>query len=250
MNGELYQACRIVSTAKKALESQMELTFAPIEYENEIEFQCLSKEELYLASSVEEWFGYCVKKGLQDVKILIPTSVDDRSLLGFANASRSLIVCFYEGKVTYFTAYWEFSSEKKAWNILYTEYEWADAPPGKPRFDDETESFLRVLTKIKELALNIECDGFASVFQQAIDILNGSSDYIDNERDLPVPPIGEKQLRIFEAASVADVFGAMGSWNDSPPYMAHTKGLSEEYEELSDELLRQIRLAILYAINE
>jgi len=32
--------------------------------------------------------------------------------------------------------------------------------------------------------------------------------------------------------------------------MAHQKGLSDEYDALSDELLTQIRLAILYAVNE
>ena len=42
----------------------------------------------------------------------------------------------------------------------------------------------------------------------------------------------------------------MGSWNDSPAYMAHKKGLSEEYETLSSVLLKNVRLAILYAINE
>ncbi|WP_011991675.1 hypothetical protein [Campylobacter curvus] len=42
----------------------------------------------------------------------------------------------------------------------------------------------------------------------------------------------------------------MGSWNDSPPYMAQQKGLGKEYDELSDELLCQNRLALLYAINE
>jgi len=53
----------------------------------------------------------------------------------------------------------------------------------------------------------------------------------------------------FKAAITADVFGAMGSWNDSPPYMAHEKGLDKEYDLLSGELLKQIRLAILFAIN-
>jgi hypothetical protein len=52
------------------------------------------------------------------------------------------------------------------------------------------------------------------------------------------------------AASTADVFGAMGSWNDSPPYMADEKGLSSFYNELSDELLKQQRLAIHYAVNQ
>jgi hypothetical protein len=51
------------------------------------------------------------------------------------------------------------------------------------------------------------------------------------------------------AADAADVFGAMGSWNDMPRGPAHEKGLDEEYESLSDELLKQVRLATLYAIN-
>ena len=53
----------------------------------------------------------------------------------------------------------------------------------------------------------------------------------------------------YAACSVADVFGAMGSWNDSPPYYAHEKGLDKEYDEYSGELLRQIRLNLLYTIN-
>ena len=42
----------------------------------------------------------------------------------------------------------------------------------------------------------------------------------------------------------------MGSWNDTPHCLAGEKGLSREYDRLSDALLRQIRLAILYAVNE
>ncbi len=42
----------------------------------------------------------------------------------------------------------------------------------------------------------------------------------------------------------------MGFWNDGPPYSAHEKGLDDAYDNLSNELLKQIRLAALYAINE
>jgi len=251
MNGEMYQICRIAAATRNALENQTKLTFVPIKYENKIEFQCLSQNrEPYLAPSVNNWFDYCVQNGLLDIKLLVPVSASNRNLLGFSNATKSCLVCFYEEKATYFTSHWEFDSEMQVWNILYTEYEWENAPQGKPQFADETESFLKVLIDIKELAHKIDCDEFANTFQRAIDILNGSSKYIDNEYGLPLPTIGDKQLRLFEAASAADVFGAMGSWNDSPPYMAHEKGLGEEYEELSNELLRQISLAIFYAINE
>ncbi|MBQ7926458.1 MAG: hypothetical protein IJ335_09220 [Lachnospiraceae bacterium] len=65
--------------------------------------------------------------------------------------------------------------------------------------------------------------------------------------ELPLP---EAYRHIFEAAARADVFGAMGSWNDDPAYMAHEKGLEEEYNRLSDELLKQIRQAVLFAVNQ
>jgi len=42
----------------------------------------------------------------------------------------------------------------------------------------------------------------------------------------------------------------MGSWNDSPPCYAAEKGLENEYNNLSSELLTQIRLALLYSVNE
>ena len=106
------------------------------------------------------------------------------------------------------------------------------------------------MIKIKELACRIDCNNFALVFQKALDILLGSYDYIDIEYNLPLPEIPEENLHLFEAASTADVFGAMGSWNDSPPYMAHERGMDNEYELLSSELLKQVRLAALYAINE
>jgi len=67
---------------------------------------------------------------------------------------------------------------------------------------------------------------------------------------MPLPEIPEKNLHHFEATSIADVFGAMGSWNGGTPYMAHEKGMEKEYEDLSSELLKQVRLATLYAINK
>lgn len=91
---------------------------------------------------------------------------------------------------------------------------------------------------------------FAVVFQKALDILLGSSESTDTTDHMTLIEIPEENLHVFKAASIADVFGAMGSWNDSPPYMAQEKGMDKEYEFLSSELLKQVRLATLYAINE
>lgn len=129
-------------------------------------------------------------------------------------------------------------------------HEWTNPPSKKPYFENNINSFRDVLLSIKELAEKIECENFANIFTSAINLLDGCNEYPDEKFGLSLPPIPQQNLQMFEAASVSDVFGAMGSWNDSPAYMAHKKGLSEEYETLSSELLKNVRLAILYAINE
>jgi len=194
---------------------------------------------------------HCLKKGMQDVKMLAPMTVKDRNILGYANASQSTILCFFrDGKVSYFLPKWEFDSTNKVWNILYTEYDWPSPPHNKPTFDDNTQAFISVLNDIEEFARKIECEYFAETFRKAAVILTKKKRQEDEAPAITLPVLPEKNLYIFEAASVADVFGAMGSWNDSPPYMAHEKGLDEEYDTLSSELLKQVRSAILYAVNE
>lgn len=252
----MYRICCIAVAAKKALKEKSTLSYTPLKYEKRIEFQFLPEKNLfslqkYKAENVQAWYTYCLKKGMYDLKILAPIVVKDRVILGFSNTTQSCITCFYEGgKVTYFTAKSEFDSAQNMWNTLYTEHEWKDAPKEKPHFENNIVSFKSILSEIKELAHKIDCDDFAVIFQKALDILVGSSDFTDTVYHMPLPAIPEEYLHYFEAASIADVFGAMGSWNDSPRYIAHEKGLEKEYEDLSSELLKQVRLATLYAINE
>lgn len=254
MNGEIYQICCIVASAKRALKEGMNVSYTPSKYANKIEFQFLQKKLLNIknirADNVVDWFDFSLKRGLEDVKLIMPVEVKDRNILGFSNTTQSSIVCFFSnGKVSYFTARWEFDSMYNAWNILYTEHEWKNAPKGKPRFENNTASFKSVLEDIKKLAYTIECDNFAELFKEAAAILDGGDINTDetNFQKLQLPKVNSY---IFRAVSTADVFGAMGSWNDCPPYMAHEKGLDKEYDALSSELLKQIRLATLYAINE
>ena len=256
MNGQMFQIASIVATSKKALQLSEPIRFSQLEYENKIEFVFLPQKkflrtEKYTASNVSLWFEQIKKSGIQDIKLLCPYSVKDRQFLGFSNTTESSILCFYKsGKVTYFTADWQFDSMQKKWNILYSEHEWTNPPSKKPYFENNINSFRDVLLSIKELAKKIECENFANIFTSAINLLDGYSEYPDEKYGLSLPPIPQQNLQMFEAASISDVFGAMGSWNDSPAYMAHKKGLSEEYETLSSELLKNVRLANLYAINE
>ena len=251
MKGELFQMCRLTAAAKSALFGYSVFGFEPIQYENRIEFLCLSDidDSDRTAEDPEKWYEYLTKKGLRDIMLLTATDNKDIRMLGFANSLRGGIVCWFRnGEVTEFYPSWAFDKEHKVWNVHYTEelklVYYMDDPP---HFDDNADEFREVLIEISDLAERIDCKAFANIFDKARDILDGGE---LPENKLPMPKIPEKYLPMFYAADRADVFGAMGSWNDSPPYMAHEKGLDKEYDELSARLLKNIRLAVLYAINE
>ena len=259
MNGELYQICMLVNAARNAISNKQEFTYLYNEYENFINFSFLPHKAFFgkkchKAENVQEWFQYCVKKGMYDIKFLTPLQVEDRALLGFANVGRSCILTFYKNYfVSYWVAKWEFENTLRKWNITYQEYQWDNPPANPPQFDNNIEELKDILIKISAFADQIEFKEFGNIFRNAYDILSGVSEIPDkniNGKLMCMPAISDEKKRLFYASSIADVFGAMGSWNDSPPYYAHMKGLDDEYERLSNELLKQIRLAALYAINE
>lgn len=256
MNGQMYQICSIVAASKKAIQDNVPIKYIPLKYENSISFSFLPQKRLldtkkYTAPDVSLWFEHIKDRGLQDIKFLCPFHVKDRQFLGLSNTTEASLLCFFRnGSVTYFTPNWEFDSVQKQWNILYLEHEWPNPPSEKLCFENNMDSFRQVLMDIQNLAIQIECNGFASILGRALDILDGSGEYPDEKYGLELPQILDAYLQIFKVASLADVFGVMGSWNDSPLYIAQEKGLDREYEILSAELLKNIRLAILYAINE
>ena len=259
MNGEMHQICMLVSQARNAMAGKNEFEYMADGYINSIMFSFIPQktffgEESRKAYSPREWYVECIRKGVSDMKFLAPLQVPDRSLLGFSNASRSCMVSFYKnGMVTSWMAGWEYDKTLKKWNVEYQEYQWDNPPAEKPRFQNNTAEFADILLRIGEFADRIGCGSFGKIFRNAREILDGGKEIPDrygNGMPVLLPDIPEAERRLFYAASMADVFGAMGSWNDDPPGCAHMKGLDREYETLSDELLKQIRLAALYSVNE
>ena len=250
MNGEIAQVCNIVLATKSALKKRNGIKYRPAYYEKETEFIFLDNQK-YKAKNVEEWFEYCINRGLQNIKFLIPTSVKDRGFLGFINTSQASLVCFFENNlVTYFIPKWEYFDNK--WYITYTEHKCENPPKKKPKFSDNTEDFKNILSKIATLADKINFPNFGNTFRKAFNILNGES--FENIRNTfygqTLFKMPEINARLFCSAKISNVFGGMGSWNDSPPYYAHEKGLESKYDSLTEELLTQIRLALLYSVNE
>ena len=248
MNGQMYQIACIVAAARKALKTDQAILYHPDQYINKICFQILpSKNGEATELSVSDWFENLKEKGLKDLKLFCPISVNDRGILGFSNTTQSSILCFdKDGKASYFLPNWKSASAGRGWDVTYTEYEWERPFQDLPHYENNIEEFKDILTRIENLAIKIECDNFAKVFHSARNFL------LDPEsgKGLAEPQIPPQHLSIFRAASAADVFGGMGSWNDEPGWLAQDKGLGQVYDELSDHLLRNIRSAILFAINE
>ena len=247
MNGEIAQVCNIVLASKSALKKRNGIKYRPAYYEKETEFIFLDNQK-YKAKNVEEWFEYCIDRGLQNTKFLIPTSVKDRSFLGFVNTSQASLVCFFENNlVTYFIPKWEYFDNK--WYITYTEHKCQNPPKKKPKFSDNSEDFKNTLRRIATFADKIDFQNFANIFTKAYDMLDGKE--IENyfyKKYFSLMP--EKNVRLFASAGISDVFGGMGSWNDGVECYAYEKGLTDEYDKLSKELSEQMELATMYALNE
>ena len=253
MNMEIIQICDITLAVKFALKTKTKIEYFPFEYEKNIEF-LFSKnkvdflENSYKARNVEEWFEYCLNSGLKDIKLLLPVSSKNLNIPNDLNSNKIKLICYFKNNlILYFTPKWKKTSG--GWNVIYTAHKYENSINEKFKFYDNTEDFKNTLSRIATLADKIDFQNFTNIFTKAYDMLDGKE--IENyfyKKYFSLMP--EKNVRLFGSAGISDVFGGMGSWNDSPSWYAYEKGLESDYKNLSSELLTQIRLALLYSVNE
>lgn len=251
MNGEIQQASDIVISARKSLYENKEIDFTPRKHVLSIQFVFAPRlfRKPITAHSVCKWFNICLQRGLKDIKFIIPSNRANRHLLGFANTSQSAIICFWEkASISRFYPTWEFDREKAGWRVRYTEqYMNKNTIIENLHFSDRTDEFKKTLLDIEKFAKEIEQPFFSDIFYSAYASLCD----VENIDDANIPQQLPHDLKaIYFAVDKADVFGAMGSWNDSPPCYADKKGLGKEYNELSNQLLVQLRYHLMYVANE
>ena len=161
MNGEIPQICNIVLATKSALKKRNIIKYKPVYYEKKSTFIFFNNKK-YMAKSVEEWFDYCIDRGLQNIKFLIPLPIKDSDSLNFTNISQASIVCFFDNKlVTYFTPKWE--DYNNEWYITYTEHEWKLPLKSKPKCYDNTENVKDVVNRIAILADKIHVQNCGNI---------------------------------------------------------------------------------------
>ena len=251
MNGEVFNSCIIVASIKQALKSNLELNYKSEKYIKSLVFDFIlgDEPEKREQASINEWFKHALKLGLSDVRYAtnLTVSSEERSLQGFSNVSYKSILCIYKNKISYLVPHWSFEEDKKGWDIVYKEFS-LDGMPEIQKFSDNTLEFKDILTKIAKFADEIECENFGDCFRKGLKALNEPEKIEQNILNAPLMP--RLNLALFTAASAADVFGGMGSWNDDAAGWAQHKKRAKEYDELSSELFTQMRKATLFAINE
>lgn len=254
MNSEIYFMSRLVAAAKRKLMQEEYKTIFSNEpdYVKKIEIQFLQGEKY---NSWESFLDELFKKGIDDIELYLPTKADNRMNLGFTNSSSVCIRVYYkDGNITGFLSDWTYDELLGGWKILYSEHNLTRLKmkeiKSKQSYENNELEIISILEKISRFASEIGADEFTKIFDETYRYIKSDrSDegLTDEELKKYIP---QKNFKMYEAANMADVFGAMGSWNDEPAYLAFIKKRKQEYEELSDELLKQIRLALLYAINE
>ena len=251
MNGEIQQASSIVITARKALFEKKPIDFTPVGKVQSIAFVFAPRSWFGVstkAKSVAAWFDLCRKRGLKDVKFIVPSGRKNRHLLGFANTSQCVIVCCWEnGKTSHFCPFWEYDAAKEGWRVVYNEQYVAYNAFENLQFTEKTDEFKEILQKIGKFAAELKFPYFAKLFQEAYDALCNKKSIPSDDIPAGLPDTFKP---IYYAVEKADEFGGMMSWNDSPPCIAEEKGRGREYEELSNELLVQIRYHLMYVTNE
>ena len=251
MNGEVFNSCIIVASIKQALKSNLELNYKSEKYIKSLVFDFIlgDEPEKREQASINEWFKHAKKLGLSDVRYATNLSVtsEERSLQGFSNVSYKSILCIYKDKMSYLVPHWSFEEDKKGWDIVYKEFS-LNGMPEIQKFSDNTLEFKDILTKIAKFADEIECENFGDCFREGLKALNEPEKIEQNILNVPLMP--KLNLALFNAASAADVFGGMGSWNDDAAGWAKRKKRDKEYDELSAELFTQMHKATLFAINE
>ena len=253
MNGEMHHICRLVLQAKRAMANGTPMAFDAEPYELTLGFCSTPSFFLlppHIAKAAPKWYAHCRLRGLQNIKGYFPTHVQDHHLLAFSGVGRGSLICSYQnGEVTRFTPEWKFDQGKRGWHIRYREYSMlqADLPLLELPEKDPTETFQQVLVEIRDFAAEIGLPYFADYFSDVLSCFENPS---RKEVESLLPLLPEQSRGLFAAAALTtNAFGGMGSWNDDGDGAAKQAHLSGQYKKLSEALLLQHRLALMYAIN-
>ena len=202
-------------------------------------------------TDVFRWFKRSISLGLKDIKLIIPREDNDYGLKAFANMKDLYILVYLKDKCEVMSLNEQRKEDKWQYTFAFID----EIKPIYIYLENKTEKFETILFELWDYAFySIDNKYWASIFLEALHILEDKIDITVekyrrlNEKYFYLP---EEFIRILIASDTADVFGGMGSWNDSPAYAAgESEEKYNEYQNLSLELSRLVDYHYMYSANE
>ena len=112
---------------------------------------------------------------------------------------------------------------------------------------DNSSEFREVLNELIHLSRALNVSFWADdYFGKALAYLDGKE---NDEKAFSWLPLNLANRNIYMACRKADVFGGMGSWNDSTENVANSMGLGDEHTRLTLNLIRAVQTATLFVVN-
>lgn len=210
-----------------------------------------------IADSPQQWFAYLKKSGCKKLKIYYRHSDDQSQFKDFEN--EIFIggggVWMIEAVYNNYSKYWGFiqdvtkpkASDNRIWSIQFFISEHKPGAIKTLPINIAKSNLSTALTQIMDFAIKVNRRGWAEQFEKAKKNLDDSNPVVDYYQDFIAPntlPLQAKQLLF--SASLADVFGGMGSWNDA---WYDTKEENDLNIKLSTDLFDRINEAIAAALN-
>ncbi len=219
------------------------------------------KFELELVSTdPDEWIDDQIRRGTTQASLAYKPSPkgtrEDRMTAGFVGGGGKFLLVLQKWNAS---EIWHSMTkvedkddpEQKIWKTGFFFASSQAEPPPKHRSVALVSSDLRgALVAIHAFAEKQDINDFAKTFREALDRLD-ADDPLAGCYYRPVIPDGLLSLearRLFAAAELPFVFGAMGSWNDLGFH--RDEQLQEEYSTLSDRLFALSNEAICVAVND
>lgn len=203
-----------------------------------------------VANGEKEWYKYLSKRRIMKSYLnLGSTSSDDINLSAFANGLSKWIVVTKSVDINIsWHKKWSFDEKLKKWHIEYFGVPFKLSNITHTKDSSELIQLLNnSLREISDFARKIEFDSWGEYFEKGITLL-----YSAPNKDSKVLPYSysNDSHRLLQSILGSWCFGGMGSWNDSPPYYAHEKGLEEEYNRITSQLYNSFLMVLECIVND
>lgn len=265
MNGTLALLIALISYGNEYLSKgvsfhQLDFNNSTLLYCNTIEFNKSdsSLNIVTVADNPQHWFEFLKKEGCKKLRICYRQSNSASHVRDYQSDSflggggHWLIEAIYNS----YSGYWSFDQrvtrpdaiDKRILSVSLTAIQ-EKSPQLQPVLPVEKarQDLSTALTSIEEFATNSKQDRWASIFKKALDALNNPKPNIDYYKDFIISEqysLPRKQLLF--SASLADVFGGIGSWND---ILYSNIEQNKVNIQLSADLYDKINAAVVAAVN-